>query len=212
MSNNWYKKSQVQKPKYREGDRISATFNGQPYLGTISVGEEDGGSYMYYIEFDGFEELNQKNELTYPEMDLLEAMEDGIPENQINLIESGVRWEEQDSEFDLTNNEYFLYGTREWDVRKAKRILYQNPRPLDSFNVSSAASLLGSGMIAVGNTDKANIKDPIIMVTLSVGGESGVLPIDGWHRIKKALETNVQDLPAYVLTAEESIIVEVKNY
>jgi hypothetical protein len=46
----------------------------------------------------------------------------------------------------------------------------------------------------------ANLNTPIILA--SHNGSS--FPIDGWHRIKKALDNNVKLLDAYLLTEEET--------
>ena len=55
---------------------------------------------------------------------------------------------------------------------------------------------------------KTDLSKPIIVVPLSVRGKpAGAIPIDGWHRIYRALRDERESLPAYLLnsTAEEAI-------
>jgi len=96
---------------------------------------------------------------------------------------------------------------RSWDVRKAKRILFQNPREQVKFNPKHAEQVLGM-IWTGGNMEQVNIKDPVILITSIVLDKESHFPIDGWHRIKKAIEQGVEQLPAYILTLEESKEVE----
>jgi len=53
--------------------------------------------------------------------------------------------------------------------------------------------------------DKADLNIPIILISFKDhDNQEGYFPIDGWHRIRKAIENNITSLPAYKLTIEES--------
>lgn len=194
--------------KLYEGDRIRAYFKGKPYEGEIVSDDIDGDQNMYWINFDLFEELNKQAETDTSNSlyDLLSWMEDAFYDKDLELVSAGNRWQTiTDSELDLNEYEDFSYGGRVWDVRKAKRILYQNPRPKAMFPVNSVKSYIDHGLINTGrNYEDANLSIPLILISSKGDDVSGQFPIDGWHRIRKALESGVNELPAYVLTEDES--------
>ena len=51
---------------------------------------------------------------------------------------------------------------------------------------------------------KADVSVPIILATMTIAGRKGVFPIDGWHRIARAIQDGLDELPAYVLNKRES--------
>ena len=194
--------------KLYEGDRIRAYFRGKPYEGEIASSDIDDGQNMYWINFDLFNELSKRAEAETDKSlyDLLDWMEDAFYDKSLELVSAGDRWEDiKGSELELNECEDFSYGGRAWDVRKAKRILYKNPRPKVMFPVRSVKSYIDHGLINTGrNYRDADLNIPLILISSRGDDVSGQFPIDGWHRIRKALENGVKELPAYVLNGEES--------
>lgn len=188
-----------------EGDRIKAVFKGVTYDGTVDYADLENDDYT--IKFDKWEKFNawaQKN--TSNDMyDILDWMEGSFQLKDLQLVQKGMRWETVKSDLELVKTETFYYYGVGWDVREAKRIIHQNPRPIQQFPVKSVEYYIRSGAIATNETYKnANLNVPIILISTKGDEESGQFPIDGWHRIRKAIEEKVETLPAYVLTEEES--------
>ena len=199
---NWYKKAQNIKQVFHEDDIVQASFRGKPYIGKILEIDDEGNISIY---FDDYDTLSNKDSVSlYP---LLEWMEKIFKENEIKLIQPSERWETFKSDLDLMKNEDFHYMNLSWDVREAKRILYKKPRQIINFPIKGVEYFINSGAIATFNKymDKVDIKIPIIVISVINSDKSiGYFPIDGWHRIRKAIEENIETLPAYVLTVEES--------
>jgi hypothetical protein len=122
------------------------------------------------------------------------------------LIEHGENWDKSDTNLNLKDTEVFHFGVRSWDVRKSKRLIYKNPREIQSYTVKSVEYLLKSGMINTGGDwESSDLSIPLILITTA----DGIFPIDGWHRIRKAIEEGVVSLPCFQLTEDESKLVEV---
>lgn len=99
--------------------------------------------------------------------------------------------------------EVFTFLTRQYDVQRAKRFIVAKPRPIQQVEVEPVRPwihLPGSQNLGVlvrqVGIDAADLTIPIIMA------ES--MPIDGWHRLGKALLTGVTHLPCVLLTKAES--------
>jgi hypothetical protein len=51
----------------------------------------------------------------------------------------------------------------------------------------------------------ADLDHPLILATIeSADSEASQLPIDGWHRIAKALQLGRKVLPCYILSVKET--------
>lgn len=191
--------------KLYEGDRVRAFFKGKPYDGVIDYANYQDDDYT--IKFDSFDKFNawaEKN-ASRDMYDILDWMEGSFQSKDLILLQKGMRWGTLKSDIDLVQTETFYYRMGAWDVREAKRIIYQNPRPTKPFPVDSVKYYVNSGSIAIGERYKqANLSIPLILISTNGDKESGQFPIDGWHRIKKALEDGIETLPSYVLTEEES--------
>jgi hypothetical protein len=126
----------------------------------------------------------------------------------LDLVEEGdVPEVEEGYEVEPSPEIFLLYG-HEWDVEYAKEILRDNPRQPVRFN-PEAVRYLAKGISTYSDImEFANPSHPVILITTNYGGELSHLPIDGWHRIKKALKQGIKALPAYVLTLEESQAIE----
>jgi hypothetical protein len=209
------------------GDRVESKFNGQWYPGNVSeVYEDDGFAYINFAIRDSldqeleelYEDLNDPNYAGYSKSNVrktiklteavMEWMDGEIPLKEIKLIFAGDRWKNVQNEngLDVIKSETFYYGVRSWDVREAKRILHKTPRSTIQYPTIKAKSSLESGEIATFNEylEKADVNFPVILITT----EHGQFPIDGWHRLQKAIDQGVETVPAYILNQSESKQVE----
>jgi hypothetical protein len=118
----------------------------------------------------------------------------------------------------------FHMGLVRIDVREAKRILsakkrkpriYQcqleplagmvrrrkmNKLPDGTIEVAPSAVSLDWELIA---TPKIDLEVPILLARLPEKLR-GIWPIDGWHRIAKAVDAGLQSLPCYILSAKDT--------
>jgi hypothetical protein len=107
----------------------------------------------------------------------------------------------------------FLFDV--WNVDRAKQIIKDKPRPIQELDLEPLKALVGSPpepgkpkILVFGvrinwtkaMSDDVNLDDPILMAY----GHKKFIPIDGWHRIAKALWKGLKTLPAMKLTKEES--------
>jgi hypothetical protein len=104
--------------------------------------------------------------------------------------------------------ETFQLMTRVWDVKAAKRfIATKRARPVYMIPVSSLSSLVGQpGKLSIAVTvdweaaKTADVSIPLVLLS----SESGHLPIDGYHRIARAVLDGLTELPAVVLNSTET--------
>lgn len=189
--------------KFHVDDRISAVFNGRKYEGQLM--EEIEGADEWYVSFNDYQRIYDANNAKDDR--LLEWMEGPIPESKLTLVNAATRWEDiKGTELNLNDPETFYYRASSFDVRQAKRIIHENPREKIQYDVNKVSYYLESGAISINEeiVEKADMSIPLIIV--SSKGPNGVsyFPIDGWHRIARAIKEGVPTLPAYVLTLEET--------
>lgn len=98
--------------------------------------------------------------------------------------------------------ETFRFLAYSFDVDRAKELLAERPRVSDTLEVEECRAFVNRIVIDKGAVDDADLTVPVIFWQ----GEDGktFLPIDGWHRIAKALKEEVKSLPAVLLTKKES--------
>ncbi len=113
----------------------------------------------------------------------------------------GVAW-------DTSHAERFVFMLGEWDVTRAKRILAAAPRDVLLIDV---AKLYGMAEFVdnMGRTDHGlDLNFPVICGTTDVKrGRYRKLErilLDGWHRVRAAEAIGVTQLPAVVLTEDET--------
>ena len=122
-------------------------------------------------------------------------------------------WKPQD-------NEVFRFLHTTYDVDKAKVLLAKNPRESSELVVATCKQFIG-GVPPRGENPKAlpllsvhiewekvwrmvdNPPEEEVPVILSHYGEY-ILPIDGWHRIAKAMAMGMQTVPAVILELNET--------
>jgi len=108
-------------------------------------------------------------------------------------------------------DEMFTFLTRNFDIDLAKRIIKTNPRNITNVGLSGLKSWVPRSKTSVGlikiDWDRIDAEEgnydlsfPVIIASI----EGGHFPIDGWHRIAKAIEQGVESLPSVMLTPEET--------
>ncbi|MFI9597937.1 hypothetical protein [Nonomuraea sp. NPDC052265] len=88
-----------------------------------------------------------------------------------------------------------------WDITTAKK-LTRNRAAEVRIEPNEWAGMLRLVAINREHAAQVDLSVPLIMATVPNGG---MLIIDGWHRLYKALTTEVSELYAVVLTAEEEL-------
>lgn len=105
----------------------------------------------------------------------------------------------------------FEFAGHFFNLDKAKRLIILHPRPIEMISVEEYGAMLTDQIIRVkaASSTKYKLDVPIIVGTLKSGRR---LVMDGWHRLRKALDSGVRELPAVILTGEETIRVKWKRY
>jgi hypothetical protein len=92
-----------------------------------------------------------------------------------------------------------------WDIDEALRL--HGHRASVPVKISGLAGLLGMGVITVdpAHFPKVDLSKPLLIAPFP--NTEGHLPIDGWHRIGRALQEGIDELPGIILTEAESAAV-----
>ena len=97
--------------------------------------------------------------------------------------------------------EQFIFGSTKYDLAKAKEMIKATPRPVEMRPLSQFKAMYYEAVKI--DWDKAEKTDPKIPVI--VGTQEGhPILIDGWHRYAKALRLRLTEVPAVVLTEDET--------
>lgn len=102
---------------------------------------------------------------------------------------------------DSSRLEVFQMMAWRWDITTAKK-LTRARTPQGRIEPREWAGMLRLVSINTEHAAQVDLSEPLIVATVPNGG---MLIIDGWHRLYKALTTGVAELPAVVLTAEEEL-------
>ncbi|MGW4792451.1 hypothetical protein ACWEPC_08575 [Nonomuraea sp. NPDC004297] len=102
---------------------------------------------------------------------------------------------------DITGVEVFQMLGWRWDITEAKK-LTQDRAPDGRIVTERWAAMIQLIAIDAEHVLQVDLSEPLIMATVPNGG---MLIIDGWHRLCKALALGVAELPAVVLTEEEEL-------
>ncbi|MFI6396182.1 hypothetical protein [Nonomuraea sp. NPDC050540] len=100
---------------------------------------------------------------------------------------------------DSSEVEWFQILAWRWDITTAKR-LARGREPHGRLDPAAWKGMLGLITINTEHAARVDLSEPLIVAPVPNGG---LLIIDGWHRLHKALNTGVTELFAVVLTAEE---------
>src|SRR3954468_20364450 len=97
--------------------------------------------------------------------------------------------------------EQFVYAGKHYDLAKAKELIKATPRPIEMRPLSQFKTMYYEAVKI--DWDKAEKTDPAIPVI--VGTQEGhPILIDGWHRYAKALRPRLPEIPAVILTEDET--------
>jgi hypothetical protein len=104
-----------------------------------------------------------------------------------------------------TGEDYDLAGYL-FSVDRAKRLIARVPRPVEMILVEEYAWFVIDGIVPIrsAGSSKYRLDVPVIVGTLRSGKR---VLLDGWHRLKKAMDTGVKELPAVILTQEETMMI-----
>jgi hypothetical protein len=117
--------------------------------------------------------------------------------------------------------EVFQFVRNQWDVAQAKELIRtKRARKVESMDISGVADLVGKPPVegkisismgvsvdwSVAASDDVNLDIPIILVPY----RDSFIPIDGWHRIAKAVLQKVTTLPCVVMTKAETKLIELR--
>lgn len=196
--------------KFSVNDLVIVRENGVDYISEIVHVEEDDGETYYYVDFvqklDGSEDVPKYSEEAYTE-------------NQMIMYKKGVSWEAKAENyknnqygFNLDKYEVFIYHGIEYDVRRAKILLAENPRNTINFPVDSVSYYIRSGAINTAITpenasSQENIDLGFPIIGVYTNDSEIPWPIDGWHRLAKAHYLNIETLPMLVLSKEETKLI-----
>ncbi|WP_431904030.1 hypothetical protein [Nonomuraea sp. bgisy101] len=97
--------------------------------------------------------------------------------------------------------EFFQLMAWRWNITAAKE-LAQGRQPEGRLEPRDWAGMLQLVAINCDHAAQMDLSEPLIVAPVPNGG---LLIIDGWHRLHKALTTGVSELFAVVLTAEEEL-------
>ncbi|MER5324917.1 hypothetical protein [Streptosporangium roseum] len=102
-------------------------------------------------------------------------------------------------ESDGSTMELFQLMSWRWSVTSAKE-LADGRAPTAALAVADWVGMLRLLMVDEEHAKRVDLAEPLIAVSMPTGG---LLIIDGWHRVYKALASGRSTLPAHVLTVEE---------
>jgi hypothetical protein len=97
--------------------------------------------------------------------------------------------------------EQFAWAGKRYDLAKAKELIKATPRAIEMRPLAQFKSMYYEAVkIDWDKAERTDIAIPIIVAT----EEGKSVLIDGWHRYAKALRTRQTEIPAVVLTEEET--------
>lgn len=102
---------------------------------------------------------------------------------------------------DSSRVEFFQMMAWRWDITTAKKLTRARV-PQGRIDPREWAGMLRLIAISTEHAAQVDLSEPLIVATVPNGG---MLIIDGWHRLYKALDNGVPELQAVILTAEEEL-------
>ena len=109
---------------------------------------------------------------------------------------------------DGNDDEVFHFGNKSWDVKRGYQLVKQHNIEPEMLPVEGGlASFLGFMRVNDDWAKTTDLSKPVLLIDTG----KGVLVIDGYHRIKKAKDAGVKELPGYILSQEQSAEIEIVN-
>lgn len=107
---------------------------------------------------------------------------------------------------DGNEDEVFHFGNKSWDVKRGYQLVKQHNIEPEMLPVEGGlASFLGFMRVNDDWAKTTDLSKPVLLIDTG----KGVLVIDGYHRIKKAKDEGVAELPGYILSQEMSDEIEI---
>jgi hypothetical protein len=105
--------------------------------------------------------------------------------------------------WDAERPEKWVNGDRVFDVRRAKQLILRTPREVKLVDVASIEKRFEPTLVGVDLAEIGQLPIDLGFPLILVPEGEGVLIIDGWHRVAKAIEQRVATLRAVWLTVAE---------
>lgn len=113
----------------------------------------------------------------------------------------------KDFSWDTETEEFFQFVCRAWDVREAKKLIAsKKARPIHTIPVADLKGLVGEPdklSLAI-RVDWEAAKTADVTIPIILAQDAACIPIDGYHRIARAILDGLTELPAVVLTKAET--------
>lgn len=107
-----------------------------------------------------------------------------------------------------SRGQVFRFLGKAWDIDAAFKILEKTPRVPQMLDISKSGNFVRTDPEYVASIDPEKA-EPVIVGTITVDGEENWLPLDGYHRIRRARDLGIDELPAYILTKKETDKIEI---
>jgi hypothetical protein len=104
----------------------------------------------------------------------------------------------------------FTLLAKSWDIDAAFKLLEKAPRDPVPVDITKSMSFIRTDPDYVAALD-LKTAPPIIVGTIVADGAEYWLPLDGWHRIRRAKDLGIDKLPAYILSKKETDKIEIKR-
>jgi hypothetical protein len=106
--------------------------------------------------------------------------------------------------WDLERPEKWINGNRIYDVKRAKQLIHDSPREVKLVDVSSIQKRFDADRLGVDLLTLSELPIRLDFPLILVPEGNGVLIIDGWHRVARAIQSGVLSLPAVWLSESET--------
>lgn len=107
---------------------------------------------------------------------------------------------------DGTQEEVFHFGNKTWDVQRGYQLVKQHNIQPEMLPVQNGlAKFLGFTRTNQDWAKDAHLEDPVLLIDTG----NGVMVIDGYHRILRAKNEGIEELPGYILSKEMSDEIEI---
>ena len=110
---------------------------------------------------------------------------------------------------DQKRNETFQFLMGLWDIDKAWELIGAR-EPNSSVIVEQTKGYFGLITVDREFAMTVDLSRPLVMILLKTEGAEGCFVIDGWHRLFRAVQENVGELPAHLLSEDEEQLIQLR--
>jgi hypothetical protein len=111
-----------------------------------------------------------------------------------------------DFDWDIDRNERTQELLEQYDVQRAKQFIKENPRPIEQLDLAKYRDFFTDYLEGVkfrDNADWAKV-DTAVPIIFGRDEQGRKFPIDGRHRLKKALDDGLPTIPIVSLSKDET--------